>query len=76
MKYQSTQEAPSNYTIRVRGYVSQSIANNMGLVVEHQEESDQPVSSLSGEVVDQAALLGILNNLYGLGFKLMAFENH
>ncbi len=76
MKYQSAQEAPSIYTIKVKGYVSQNIANNMGLVVKHHEESEQPVSSLSGEVADQAALLGILNNLYGLGFSLMAFENY
>ena len=69
-----SQQIPSNYTIKVRGFVSQRIADNIGLSVKYQEESERMISTLSGRVVDQAALMGILNNLYVLGFTLITVE--
>jgi hypothetical protein len=33
-----------------------------------------PVTILTGRVVDQAALLGVLNNAYDLGFPLLSVE--
>lgn len=74
MSPQLTQQTPSNYTIKVQGVVSQRIADNMGMSLKYQEESERMVSTLSGRVVDQAALMGILNNLYGLGFTLITVE--
>ena len=75
MSTQLPQDTPFNYTIKVQGFVSQRMANNMGMSLQYHDESERAVTTLSGLVVDQAALMGILNNLYGLGFTLMAVEN-
>ena len=69
------QDTPFNYTIKVLGFVSQRMADNMGLSLQYHDESERVVTTLSGQMVDQAALMGILNNLYGLGFTLMVVEN-
>ena len=39
-----------------------------------QAASQQPVTSLTGELTDQAALLGVLNTLYDMGFPLLRVE--
>ena len=75
MKTQLPQEPPFNYTIKVQGFVSQRMAESMGLSLQYHDESERVVTTLSGQMVDRAALMGILNNLYGLGFTLMAVEN-
>jgi hypothetical protein len=36
--------------------------------------SQQPVTTLSGELSDQAALMGVLNALYDMGFPLLRVE--
>jgi len=69
-----SQQTPSNYKIKVQGFVSQRIADNMGMSLKYQEDSELMVSTLSAQVIDQAALMGILNNLYGLGFTLITVE--
>jgi hypothetical protein len=39
-----------------------------------QAASQQPVTTLTGEVIDQASLLGVLNTLYDMGFPLLRVE--
>ena len=51
------------------------MAESMGMSLQYHDESERVVTTLSGQMVDRAALMGILNNLYGLGFTLMAVEN-
>ena len=51
------------------------MAESMGLSLQYHDESERVVTTLFGQMVDRAALMGILNNLYGLGFTLMAVEN-
>jgi hypothetical protein len=45
-----------------------------GLSISVTGERDQSVTTLSGEVLDQAALMGVLNGLYGMGFTLLSVE--
>jgi hypothetical protein len=64
----------ASYQIRVQGYVSPRLADRLGLSIAEVDEPDQTVTTLSGRIVDQAALLGILNSLYGMGFSLLSVE--
>ena len=36
--------------------------------------SDQPTTTLSGDVADQAALVGLVRHLHGLGIVLLSVE--
>ncbi len=66
-------DQPATYEIRVQGWVSeqwQPWVNGMALSTEGGD--GQPESTrLSGVVRDQAALLGLLQSLYTLGFVLL-----
>ena len=67
--------APASYCIRVQGALSESWSEHLGMAVEvEQNEACYPVTKLDGWVPDQAALFGILNGLYGLGFPLYSVE--
>ncbi len=67
-------DEPATYQIRVQGYVSQQLADNFGLSVDRITDPTRAVTTLSGPVLDQAALMGILNSLYGMGFSLLSVE--
>ena len=62
------------YEIRVRG----SIADNWsdwfeGMTIEHGAGTEGiPITTLSGPVVDQAALIGILRKLHNLRLQLLS----
>ena len=43
-------------------------------VVATQTADTGPVTILTGRLVDQAALIGVLNNVYDLGFPLLSVE--
>lgn len=68
--------SPAIYQITVRGYLEDSWSNQLGGVVIRNTTSAQetPITILYGELVDQAALFGVLNSLYGLGFPLLSVE--
>jgi len=36
--------------------------------------TEAPVTILSGRLIDQAALIGVLNNVYDLGLSLLSVE--
>jgi hypothetical protein len=65
---------PGTYEIRVRG----SIADNWsdwfeGMTIEHGDSPEGiPITKLSGTVVDQAALIGILRKLHNLRLQLLS----
>lgn len=46
-----------------------------GLTISTQQSAAQTRTTLSGELTDQAALMGVLNNLYGLGFVILFVES-
>jgi len=56
--------------------LSTSLADRLGAMaisVRH-ASSQQPISLLTGEVIDQAALMGVLSTLYDMGFPLLKVE--
>lgn len=57
------------------GCLDDSWSEQLGLSMEKATiHDDTAVTILKGEVLDQAALFGVLNGLYGLGFPLMSVE--
>lgn len=67
--------SPGIYTIKCVGHVDDKWSCRFGLTIEHTFIGDGvSVTELRGEVIDQAALFGILNGLYGLGFPLLSVD--
>ena len=64
------------YRIGVQGYLDKSWSDRMnGVDIQVQNLPDEaPVTLLVGRFVDQAALAGVLNTLYDLGFPLLKVE--
>lgn len=56
--------------------MSRSIADNLGFSVytSTHKQGERIETILSGKVIDQAALMGILNNLYDLGYTILTVE--
>ena len=66
---------PASYCIRVQGVLGESWSEHLGMTVEvGHDEAQHPVTKLTGRVADQAALFGLLDSLYGLGFPLLSVE--
>ncbi len=67
---------PAYYRIKIRGFLDESWSNQLGgIVIRHRnKEGPSPITILQGEMVDQAALFGVLNTLYGLGFPILSME--
>ncbi len=66
-------DMPATYVIRVQGWVSEQWRdwiNGMTLDTEEDDEGSES-TRLTGVVRDQAALLGLLQSLYTLGFALL-----
>ena len=69
-------DRPVIYQISVQGYLDQSRADWFdGMAIEPQVDAgDLSVTRLTGEVVDQAALHGLLRKLYDLGLSLLSIK--
>ncbi len=67
---------PGNYCIRVQGVVSDSWSDYLqGIDIEiDRTEDGQAATILTGELVDQAALLDALNVLYNLRYPVLSVE--
>ena len=66
---------PASYCIRVQGVLGENWSEHLGMTVEvEDDEAQHPVTKLIGRVADQAALFGLLDSLYGLGFPLLSVE--
>ena len=65
------------YRIKIKGYLDSSWSEQLGgVTIEHTlDAEDVSETMLTGELVDQAALFGVLNNLYSLGFPLLSVES-
>lgn len=71
--FQADQSA--RYTITVQGCVPADWVDYLGgLTVTTNTKTTQPITTLSGTMTDQAALMGVLNNLYNLGFSILSVE--
>ena len=67
---------PASYHISIQGHLPQSWRDRVGgMAVSTNGNSDQdPVTILSGQLLDQAALMGVLNTMYLLGLPLLSVE--
>lgn len=67
-------DVPATYRIAVQGQLDADWADSFDgmLLTCERSGSDRPVTVLTGVVVDQAALHGLLRTLYGLGLPLLA----
>ena len=71
-----TLDTPATYRIRVKGYLDSSWSDRLsGLTISQSAQGDEPmVTTLYGQVLDQAALAGVLNGLYGRHLPLLSVE--
>jgi hypothetical protein len=61
--------------ITIAGYLEDSWSERFGLSFTYRTINDDiAVTVLRGKVLDQAALIGVINGLYGLGFPLLSVE--
>lgn len=68
--------SPAYYRIKIRGYLEDNWSNRLcGMIIQHSPPGRAAiVTTLYGEMVDQAAMMGVLNSLYGLGFPILSVE--
>jgi hypothetical protein len=65
---------PATYRISVEGALDQKWSGRLGgmQIAVKERESQKPVTTLSGQVTDQAALIGVLNTLYELHLSILS----
>ncbi|MCB0164210.1 MAG: hypothetical protein KDI79_08300 [Anaerolineae bacterium] len=71
-----TLDQPGWYRISIHGYLDMSWSEYLGgLEIRRASTPSNPtVTILTGYLLDQAALFGVLNSLYGLGLPLLSVE--
>ncbi len=68
-------DAPGTYRIRIAGYLDSSYSDRLGgMTISTKGKGVSPVTTLSGELVDEAALAGVLSALYDLGYSLRSVK--
>ena len=69
-------EKPAVYRIRVTGHIDEALSDQLGgMVITHAFTSEkQPMTILVGQLMDQAALSGVLNELYEMHLPLLTVE--
>ena len=66
----------ATYRISIVGTLDEQWSDYCGgMTIEHDLMRDQyPITVLTGRLLDQAALIGVINLLYDFGFPLLAVE--
>jgi hypothetical protein len=63
------------YRIRVKGYLPEGWTERMGgMAIRYDGDVEPSETVLYGQLRDQAALLGVLNALYGLHLPLLSVK--
>lgn len=72
-----TFETPAVYRIRVKGHIDDSLSDQLGsLIITRAFTADKhPMTILVGQLKDQAALSGVLNEIYVLHLPLLTVES-
>ncbi|MDZ7581730.1 MAG: hypothetical protein U5R30_14325 [Deltaproteobacteria bacterium] len=72
-----TFETPAVYRIRVKGHIDDSLSDQLGgLIITRAFTADKhPMTILVGQLKDQAALSGVLNEIYELHLPLLTVES-
>lgn len=75
MPQRITRHEPAAYRIQIQGALAGHWTDYLGgLNIEVSRQDEPPVTTLSGSVLDQGALMGVLNHLYNMGFPLLTVE--
>jgi hypothetical protein len=71
-----TIDKAATYSIRIVGYLDEKWSERLGglKIVSTYKEGQKTISMLSGPLVDQAALFGVLNSLYDMRLPLLTVE--
>jgi len=71
-----TIDSRAKYKIRIQGYLNERWSDRMGgaTIEAHNDSAEAPVTELTGEFQDQAALAGLLSTLYDLRLPLLSVE--
>jgi hypothetical protein len=66
-------DAPGTYRIRIRGYLDARWSDTFRDMAIHTRRgrSNELITTLTGELVDQPSLMGILTALYEMGYTLL-----
>ncbi len=75
-QYQSSRGQPATYQIQVQGWIAprwRHWFDDLSVVAETGDDGTR-LTTLTGSVVDQAELRGILNKLWDLNLTLIAVE--
>jgi hypothetical protein len=69
-------DTPATYRIRVSGYLDNSWSDRLGglTITPKSQGDDFTETTLYGQVIDQAALAGVLSALYDLHLPLLSVE--
>jgi hypothetical protein len=69
-------DSPATYQISVQGRINPTWSDRLeGMTIDLiKGEGDSPVTTLAGELSDQAALFGVLNTLYNLHLPVLSVE--
>ena len=67
---------PATYRIRVLGTLDKKWSDYCGgMTIEHDILLDEyPMTNLTGQLIDQSALIGVINSLYDFGYPLILVE--
>jgi hypothetical protein len=67
-------DGPGRYRICVQGYLDHSWSDRLGgmQIQAPDPEAPQQVTTLTGELIDQAALSGVLNTIYDMHMTLLS----
>ena len=68
--------SPANYEIRVVGKLDENWSNRLGglMITSSILNNQQVITTLEGNLIDQAALFGVLMTLYDLRLPLLSVE--
>ena len=69
-------DTPGTYRIKVSGYLDSSWSDRLGgMTITTKSQAEGPlVTTLYGELPDEAALAGVLSALYDLGYSLRSVK--
>lgn len=75
-KKRLTLDSQAAYKIRVQGDLSERWSNRMGgaEIKVVSQSGEAPVTELTGDFMDQAALIGVVNTLYDLQLPLLSIK--
>lgn len=69
-------DGPARYQIRVQGRIKENWSERLeGMAISLDAPSEEPaICTLEGELLDQAALIGVVNTLYELHLPVLSVK--